>query len=118
MLLNLAGAFPGLQPLQRPGANRLVFQHWTNFRPLSEMKIEDVISSLRDRIRPPRGSKVGNALKVAAGTAAAVWVVLQLRRELYGPGGSRLSRYDPAVDKRRGRGTGVDADSETTARTE
>lgn len=67
------------------------------------MKIEDTLSSLRDRISPPREGKLGNALKVAAGTAAAVWVVLQLRRELYGPGGSRMSRYDPSVDKKRRR---------------
>jgi len=64
-----------------------------------EMKIEDAFSSLRDRIRPPRNGKLGNVAKVAAGTAAAVWVVLQLRRELYGPGGSRMSRYDASVDE-------------------
>jgi len=63
------------------------------------MKIEEAINSLRDRIHPPRNGRIGNVLKVAAGTAAAVWVVLQLRRELYGPGGSRMSRYDPDVDE-------------------
>ncbi len=68
-----------------------------------EMKIDDAISSLRDRIRPPREGKLGNVLKVAAGTAATVWVVLQLRRELYGPGGSRMSRYDLEVDRKRHR---------------
>lgn len=62
------------------------------------MKIEDTLSSLRDRVNPPRASKLGNVLKVAAGTAATVWVLLQLRRELYGPGGTRMSRYDPDVD--------------------
>ena len=66
------------------------------------MKLDDALHSIRDRIRPPRDGRLGNVLKVAAGTAAAVWVVLQLRRELYGPGGTKLSRYDPAVDKRRG----------------
>ena len=63
------------------------------------MKIEETLNSLRDRIHPPRNGRLGNALKVAAGTAAAVWVVLQLRRELYGPGGSKMSRYDPDVDE-------------------
>ena len=47
------------------------------------MKIDDTLNSIRDRIRPPRDGKLGNLIKVAAGTAAAVWVVLQLRRELY-----------------------------------
>ena len=62
------------------------------------MKLDDTLKSLRDRIHPPRDGKLGNFVKVAAGTAAAVWVVLQLRRELYGPGGSKMSPYDPEVD--------------------
>jgi hypothetical protein len=62
------------------------------------MKIDDTLNSIRDRIRPPRDGKLGNLIKVAAGTAAAVWVVLQLRRELYGPGGTKMSRYDAEVD--------------------
>ncbi len=37
--------------------------------------------------------------KVTAGTAAAVWMVIRLKRELYGPGGSRMSRYQSTVDK-------------------
>ena len=65
---------------------------------------DETLHSLRERLTPRRENKVGNILKVAAGTAAAVWVVLQLRRELYGPGGTRMYRYDPDVDKRR-RGT-------------
>lgn len=63
------------------------------------MKLDDALHSIRDRIRPPRDGRLGNVLKVAAGTAAAVWVVLQLRRELYGPGGTKMSRYDPDVDR-------------------
>ena len=63
------------------------------------MKIDDTLSSLRDRIYPPRHGKLGSFLKVAAGTAATVWVLLQLRRELYGPGGTKMSPYDPDVDE-------------------
>jgi hypothetical protein len=48
---------------------------------------------------PKRRERLEKAIKVTAGTAAAIWVVLRLRRELYGPGGSRMSRYDPSVDK-------------------
>lgn len=62
------------------------------------MKLAKTLDSLRDRISPPRDGKLGNILKVAAGTAATVWVILQLRRELYGPGGSKMSPYDPDVD--------------------
>ena len=62
------------------------------------MKLDKTLESLRDRLNPPKTSKLGNALKVAAGTAATVWVLLQLRRELYGPGGTKMSPYDPDVD--------------------
>ena len=62
------------------------------------MKLDKTLNSLRDKLTPSRDDKLGNILKVAAGTAAAVWVVLQLRRELYGPGGSKMSPYDPEVD--------------------
>ena len=63
------------------------------------MKLDKTFDLLRDRVSPPKSGKVGNILKVAAGTAATVWVLLQLRRELYGPGGTRMSRYDPDVDE-------------------
>jgi hypothetical protein len=62
------------------------------------MKLDKTLDSLRDRLNPPKQGKLGNILKVAAGTAATVWVLLQLRRELYGPGGTKLNRYDPDVD--------------------
>lgn len=64
------------------------------------MKLDKTIGSLRDRLHPPRKSKLGNVLKIATGTAATVWVLLQLRRELYGPGGTKMSSYDPAVDEK------------------
>lgn len=63
------------------------------------MKLDKTLDSLRDRISPPRDGKLGTFLKVAAGTAASVWVLLQLRRELYGPGGTKMSPYDPDVDE-------------------
>lgn len=58
------------------------------------------LSAIRDKINPPRDGKLGNFFKLATGTAATVWVLLRLRRELYGPGGTKMSRYDPEVDKR------------------
>jgi hypothetical protein len=56
------------------------------------------LSSITERLAPPRQGKLEKAIKVTAGTAAAVWVVLRLRRELYGPGGTKMSRYDRSVD--------------------
>lgn len=63
------------------------------------MKIDEAFSAIADRIMPQKNDKLGNAIKVAAGTAAALWMVLRLRRELYGPGGTKMSPYDPDVDK-------------------
>ena len=63
------------------------------------MKLDKTLDALRDRLNPPRDNKLGTFLKVAAGTAASVWVLLQLRRELYGPGGTKMSPYDPDVDE-------------------
>lgn len=63
------------------------------------MRINKVISLIGRQLQPGRREKFEKAATVAAGTAAAVWMVVRLRRELYGPGGTRLSRYDPEIDK-------------------
>ena len=60
--------------------------------------MKNPLSSIANRLAPPRQSKLEKAIKVTAGTAAAVWVVLKLKRELYGPGGTKMSRYDSSVD--------------------
>ena len=60
--------------------------------------MKNPLSKITEKIAPPKNSRIEKALKVTAGTAAAVWVVLQLKRELYGPGGTRMSRYDSSVD--------------------
>jgi len=61
--------------------------------------MKNPLSDLAKKIRPANHSKIERAAKVTAGTAAAIWVVLKLRRELYGPGGSKMSRYDKNVDE-------------------
>lgn len=61
--------------------------------------MKNPVSVLSKRISPKRREQLDKAVKVTAGTAAAIWVVLRLKRELYGPGGSRMSRYDRTVDK-------------------
>ena len=60
--------------------------------------MKNPLSSIANRLAPPRQSKLEKAIKVTAGTAAAVWVVLKLKRVLYGPGGTKMSRYDSSVD--------------------
>ena len=61
--------------------------------------MKNPLSVVTERLSPKRREQLEKAAKVTAGTAAAIWVVLQLRRELYGPGGSKMSRYDRGVDK-------------------
>ncbi len=64
------------------------------------MKASDVINAAKRKIRAPRGADLKTVLAVSAGAASAIWFALRLRRELYGPGGTKLSRYDRSVDKR------------------
>jgi hypothetical protein len=61
--------------------------------------MKNPLSGIAKRIPPMNRSKIEKAAKVTAGTAAAIWVMLKLKRELYGPGGSKMSRYDRAVDE-------------------
>jgi hypothetical protein len=61
--------------------------------------MKNPLSGITDRIPHVNRQQFEKAAKVTAGTAAAIWVVLKLRRELYGPGGTKLSRYDRAVDE-------------------
>lgn len=60
--------------------------------------MKNPLSKITEKIAPPKHSRIEKAIKVTAGTAAAFWVVLKLRRELYGPGGTKMSRYDSNVD--------------------
>jgi hypothetical protein len=60
--------------------------------------MKNPLSKISEKIAPPKEGKLGKAVKVTAGTAAAIWVVLKLKRELYGPGGTKMSRYNKNVD--------------------
>lgn len=64
------------------------------------MQIKNPLSLIGRRLETSKSEKLRKAVSMTAGTAAAIWVALRLKRELYGPGGSRMSRYDPEVDKR------------------
>ncbi len=63
------------------------------------MDLKNPLHPITKRLSPTRRKQIEKVAKVTAGTAAAVWMVLRLKRELYGPGGSRMSRYHPDVDK-------------------
>ena len=63
------------------------------------MKTKNPLKSITKRVSPKRRKQIETVAKVTAGTAAAVWMVIRLKRELYGPGGSKMSRYQSTVDK-------------------
>ncbi len=63
------------------------------------MNLKNPLSSITKRVSLKRRKQIEKMATVTAGTAAAVWMVLRLKRELYGPGGSKMSRYHPDVDK-------------------
>lgn len=64
------------------------------------MDLKNPLYPITKRLSPKRRKQIEKAVKVTAGTAVAAWMVLRLRRELYGPGGSKMSRYHPDVDKK------------------
>ena len=57
------------------------------------MKPRDVIDGVK------RKGGIKTALAVTAGAASAIWFALRLRKDLYGPGGTKLSRYNRSIDK-------------------
>lgn len=63
------------------------------------MKPYAVLGALRRKVRPPRKEDIRTVLTVAAGAASAIWLALRFKRELYGPGGTKLSRYSRSIDK-------------------
>ncbi len=63
------------------------------------MKPNDVIEKVTSKLRPRRKNKTGSAIAVTAGIASAIWVALKFRRDLYGPGGTKLSRHKRSIDK-------------------
>ena len=61
--------------------------------------MKNPLSMISRKIAPPKQGRLTKVVKVTAGTAAAIWVAMRLKRELYGPGGTRMSRYDKRVDE-------------------
>jgi hypothetical protein len=63
------------------------------------MKPGDVIKTVKRKVRAPRKNDAKTVLAVTAGVTSAIWFALRLRKDLYGPGGTKLSRYNRSVDK-------------------
>ena len=52
------------------------------------------ISTAVDRVkRVVTNTRLLRVAKIVGAGAAGVWMLLRVRKELYGPGGTRLSRY-------------------------
>jgi len=57
------------------------------------MKVEEAAEAIRRVVRPRRqNSRIVQALKITAGAATTIWLAMRVRKELYGPGGTRLER--------------------------
>jgi len=57
------------------------------------MKLGNAIQAIRHPKKAKKRSAVFRALEVSAGVATAAWLALRVRKHLYGPGGTKLSRY-------------------------
>jgi len=65
------------------------------------MSDRTLIQNIARKIKKPSKTDVIKAVAVTGGIASAIFVALKLKPELYGPGGTKLSRYDPAIDRAR-----------------
>lgn len=58
------------------------------------MKLGDSFRTIHGpKKKPPSRSTLLRVLEVGAGAASAVWFALRVRKQLYGPGGTKLNRY-------------------------
>jgi hypothetical protein len=57
------------------------------------MKRPDVSSAVNRVTRAATDSRVLRVAKVVGAGLVGVWLALRVRKELYGPGGTKLSRY-------------------------
>ena len=80
------------------------------------MKLPNPASLVKSATSTEGRGQVVRALQIGAGAASAIWLALRLRRELYGPGGTKLHRYSPQTEEsdyakkgRRRRGAAADS---------
>ena len=81
-------------------------------KPKRKMRLPNPLTAISRRLQPSRRDKLEKAITVTAGAAAAIWLALRLKRDLYGPGGSRMSRYNKDVDEVWAEKKGEEQDSE------
>ena len=60
-----------------------------------------LIENITRKVKMPSKGGVIKAAAVTGGIASAIFMALKLKPQLYGPGGTKLSRYDPAIDRAR-----------------
>jgi hypothetical protein len=60
------------------------------------MKLGDTMRALRRPKKSPARRTIIRALEFGAGAASALWLSLRVRKQLYGPGGTKLSRHNPS----------------------
>ena len=64
------------------------------------MKLGDTFQTIRRSAKTPSKGTMIRVLEVGAGAASALWFALRVRKQLYGPGGTKLNRYPPTRKKR------------------
>jgi len=56
------------------------------------MKISKAVDAIRHPKKAKKRSTIFRVLEVSAGVATTAWLALRVRKSLYGPGGTKLSR--------------------------
>ena len=56
------------------------------------MKVKKAADAVRRVVRAPQMSTIFKALRITVGAASTIWLAMRVRKELYGPGGTRLER--------------------------
>ncbi|MDP9178935.1 MAG: hypothetical protein M3O61_14735 [Gemmatimonadota bacterium] len=57
------------------------------------MKFDKAIERIRHPKKAKKRSVIFRALELGAGVATTAWLALRVRKHIYGPGGTKLSRY-------------------------
>ena len=57
------------------------------------MKLGNAIRAIRHPTKAKKPNAIIRALEVGTSVATAAWLALRVRKHLYGPGGTKLSRY-------------------------
>jgi hypothetical protein len=57
------------------------------------MKFRKAVEAIRHPKKAKKPNPMFRALEIGAGVAATAWLALRVRKQIYGPGGTKLSRY-------------------------